>query len=583
MHIIQEYLRLTEPVKKHWGLLAAIYLLDIVKISCTMVQPIIFSYYIIDRVIKDGEYQLLMPMILISGGLILLGFLLDLASSVLLRFSYIRTTLETRDFILAHMRRVAIYDIEKESPAKYQMLLGDDTHIMSTFFNYVAYELFSQVFMLVFGISALFLMNWMLGLAGLVIIILLLGVPSLVSRPLLKHLGRVRTHREEIGQILFETVEGSKEVKTLGLEEWEREKNQKVYEGLIKSSVLDSFFQSISSETTRFVVGLVMILVYWVGANLVNEGSLTVGLLVLSVMYLEQTLRRLQIINQKFGDYQNANVSAGRVVDFLKVPPEHHLVVRHDPGVIKNAPPNGDIVRTENLSLRLNDVDILKDVNLTVPRGSKVALIGLSGSGKTSLYKMLLGFIPLQYGDIIIDNLSIKNFSRKDLNTYFGWVSQAPFLFKGTLYENIILGDLNATEDDVYTAAVNANLKSLLDKLPNGLHTEFSNKGLQLSGGERQRIVIARMMLKKPKVLLLDEPTSALDRLTERDVIEALDNLMTGQTTIVSTHRLETIRNADVIYVIEEGRIIASGKHRELLEDSTEYNRMVKIFEDERR
>jgi ABC-type multidrug transport system fused ATPase/permease subunit len=220
----------------------------------------------------------------------------------------------------------------------------------------------------------------------------------------------------------------------------------------------------------------------------------------------------------------------------------------------------------------------LKDIRCSIAEGQTIALIGRSGSGKTTLLRTLVGFLPEYTGQILIGQQPLSEMTRKELNQKMGIIFQDPFIFKGTLYDNISLGDLSATEEEVYEAACQAKLGEWIDQLPHGLYTEVDQKGAKLSGGQRQRIALARMFLKKPDILLLDEPTSALDQLTEKEIMNALGQLMKGKTTVIATHRLQTIINADQIIVFEEGRIIEAGTHEQLLQQSARYAQMLASF-----
>ena len=217
---------------------------------------------------------------------------------------------------------------------------------------------------------------------------------------------------------------------------------------------------------------------------------------------------------------------------------------------------------------------VLNDISLEIPKGQKVALVGPSGGGKTTICHLIPNFYPITKGEILIDDYNIQDLSFSSLRNNIGIVQQDVFLFNGTIMENIKYGKLDATDEEVYEAARKANIHDYILTLDEGYDTQIGERGVKLSGGQKQRLSIARVFLKNPSILILDEATSALDNATEAYIQAALDELAKGRTTLIVAHRLSTIKNADMIYVISEGKILEKGTHEELLQSMGEYHKL---------
>jgi len=303
----------------------------------------------------------------------------------------------------------------------------------------------------------------------------------------------------------------------------------------------------------------------WIGAQDVARGEITSGNLAAFIFYAVVVAGSLGALSEVYGDLQRA---AGAVERLMQIWITNDSILLNSP-VEKTAAPN------LSASLTLENIDfsypshpnklVLQDLNLKVNSGEKVAIVGPTGAGKTTIFELLLRFYEPQSGKISIDGINIGELHPEILRGYFALVSQEPQLFTGTVRENIAYGLPEATELQIEEAAKNAYAHEFIMELPQGYATDLGNRGIRLSGGQRQRIVIARALLKNPKILLLDEATSSLDARSEQQVHQALEKLMIGRTTLVIAHRLSTVVNADRIVVLEKGKIIAIGTHNQLL------------------
>jgi ABC-type multidrug transport system fused ATPase/permease subunit len=311
-------------------------------------------------------------------------------------------------------------------------------------------------------------------------------------------------------------------------------------------------------------------LVLAVGGMHVLQGSLTVGSLLVAIAYLGAVYNPLSSIAHTIATLQHARVSARRVRDILALAPEPFDV----PGAVPAARVRGDI-RFDGVHFGYEpNRPILENVTFHARPGELVAIVGLTGAGKTTLARLLLRFLEPTSGSISIDGLNLGDYDLRGLRERIAMVPQEPVLFEGTIAENVRYGRLEATNAEVEAAARAAQLHDFVSRLPHGYETPVAEAGATLSGGERQRIGIARALLKDAPILMLDEPTSSLDAVSEGRVFEALARLREGRTTLVIAHRLSTIRDASRILVLDGGRLAAQGTHDQLLASNALYRRM---------
>ncbi|WP_162341703.1 ABC transporter ATP-binding protein [Paenibacillus paridis] len=562
MQSIRLFMRLTPYVRIRWPLTAAAYACALLSLTCQLAQPYLFLM-LIDRVLTGGERELLAPLLLASGGLAISSMLLGTVQAAMFRYLGIRHTLDLREVILAHLRRLPMAEIERHGAGKYSALMGMDTATMGNFLNHVVKELLSQWYTLLFALAVIFYLDWQLALAALAVIPILLAIPRMFRSLIMRHTGAVRAHNEEIGTYLYESIEGSREIRIHGLERWERERNEARYRNLVGASVKDTLYRVLSAHSGSLAVSGIVVLVYGFGSGRVMDGTMTIGMLVALVQYLNNALAPVQAMNHFVGELQGGEVAMKRIEEFLCSPEEP--MPREGAAEEVTGQPWLPTVEAEGLTVLGGEQTILDGVDFALKEGQTAAFVGRSGSGKSTLFRAILGFMPVETGVIRLGGVPHTAWTREFLNRRIGAVFQESFLFAGSIRDNIAIGRLDATDEEIYEAACKADLGSWIDSQPDGLATAVGHRGDGLSGGQRQRVAIARVFLQRPEVLILDEPTSALDRGTEGQVLEALAELMKGKTTLISTHKLQTVEGADMIYVMEAGEMTDKGSHAELL------------------
>lgn len=377
----------------------------------------------------------------------------------------------------------------------------------------------------------------------------------------------------ETNTIVEETFQSFSIVKAFANEWFESIRYGKSIDEVVKVSLS---FAKVRGLFFMFIITILfggIFFILWRGALLVEQGQMEVGDLFSFIMYTALIGGAIASFGTLYASIAQAIGATERIQKILVSGTE---VTIPNKGNIKSINLDGKIEYKDvrfSYPTRL-EMEVLKGINLVVNPGEKVALVGQSGSGKSTIVQLLMSFYEIEQGDIIIDNKSIKDYDLLALRKNIGVVPQEVILFGGTIEENIRYGNPNASEEEVRSAADQSNSLEFIDKFPDGMQTIVGDRGIKLSGGQRQRIAIARAILKDPKILLLDEATSSLDTESERIVQEALDRLMHGRTSIIIAHRLATIRNVDRIYVLDDGLIVEEGSHDVLStnEDGVYYN-----------
>lgn len=367
--------------------------------------------------------------------------------------------------------------------------------------------------------------------------------------------------RGEMTALIEETVGHMKVVKAFGYEEKSREKFEQINERLKTCGIKALFFSSITNPCTRFVNSVVYTLVGIVGAFSAVAGVLSVGQLSCFLSYANQYTKPFNEISGVIAELQSALASAKRLFELIDAEPE---TPDHEDAVVLTRADGS--VELDHVSFSyVPEIKLIEDLNLSVRTGQKIAIVGKTGCGKTTLINLLMRFYDVNQGRIIVSGHEIRDLTRDSLRASFGMVLQDTWLKAGTIRENIAYGKPSASEYEIVSAAVAAHADGFIKRMPNGYDTPVSEDGGNLSQGQKQLLCIARAMLSLPSMLILDEATSSIDTRTEVYVQKAFDEMMKGRTSFVVAHRLSTIRQADLILVMDSGHIIEQGRHEELL------------------
>ena len=427
---------------------------------------------------------------------------------------------------------------------------------------------------IIIALSIMFFLDVKLTLAALFIFpFYILTVYVFFGR--LRKLTRERSQAlAEVQGFLHERVQGISVVKSFAIEDNEAKNFDKKNTNFLTRALKHTRWNAYSFAAINTVTDIGPIIVIGVGAYLAISGSITVGILAAFVGYLELLFGPLRRLVASFTTLTQSFASMDRVFQLIDEDYDIKNGVGAQPIEIKQGR-----IDIDHVSFQYNDNEapILKDINLSIEKGETVAFVGMSGGGKSTLINLIPRFYDVTSGQILIDGHNIKDFLTGSLRNQIGLVQQDNILFSDTVKENILLGRPTATDEEVVEAAKMANAHDFIMNLPQGYDTEVGERGVKLSGGQKQRLSIARIFLNNPPILILDEATSALDLESESIIQEALDVLSKDRTTLIVAHRLSTITHADKICVIENGHIVETGTHRELIAKQGAYEHLYSI------
>ncbi|HDA9287056.1 SAV1866 family putative multidrug efflux ABC transporter [Staphylococcus aureus] len=427
---------------------------------------------------------------------------------------------------------------------------------------------------IIIALSIMFFLDVKLTLAALFIFpFYILTVYVFFGR--LRKLTRERSQAlAEVQGFLHERVQGISVVKSFAIEDNEAKNFDKKNTNFLTRALKHTRWNAYSFAAINTVTDIGPIIVIGVGAYLAISGSITVGTLAAFVGYLELLFGPLRRLVASFTTLTQSFASMDRVFQLIDEDYDIKNGVGAQPIEIKQGR-----IDIDHVSFQYNDNEapILKDINLSIEKGETVAFVGISGGGKSTLINLIPRFYDVTSGQILIDGHNIKDFLTGSLRNQIGLVQQDNILFSDTVKENILLGRPTATDEEVVEAAKMANAHDFIMNLPQGYDTEVGERGVKLSGGQKQRLSIARIFLNNPPILILDEATSALDLESESIIQEALDVLSKDRTTLIVAHRLSTITHADKIVVIENGHIVETGTHRELIAKQGAYEHLYSI------
>jgi len=430
-------------------------------------------------------------------------------------------------------------------------------------------QLFSGIMTIIGTIGLMLSINPGMGFAVILLTPLSLFVASFISRKTYRKFTEQTEIKGEMGGLIEELLGNQKLIKTFSYEDRALERFMEVNERLHECGVMAQFYSSLTNPCTRFVNNMVYAAVGILGAISAIRGRLSVGQLTSFLSYANQYTKPFNEITGVITEFQSALASAKRVFDLIDLEPESSD--EHLPADILA----DGRVRLENVYFSYDkNTPLIEDLNLDVKPGSRIAIVGPTGSGKTTVINLLMRFYDIDKGKIEVSGVDINKMQRRTLRSMYGMVLQDTWLFEGTVRDNIAYGKEDATEEEIINAAKASYAHSFIKRLPNGYDTVITKEGANLSQGQRQLLSIARVMLIKPPMLILDEATSNIDTRTEIHIQKAFARLMEGRTSFIVAHRLSTIKEADLILVMNQGRIIEQGTHEELLKKKGFYHKL---------
>lgn len=450
---------------------------------------------------------------------------------------------------------------------------GDVNEVENSIMNSLEMLIKNPVLILV-SLGIMIYMSWSLTLFVLVMLPFAGLLTGRIGKGLKKPSRRAQDKMGEILSTIDESLSGLTIIKAFNAEKKMEKRFAKETDDYYKTMNRLMWRNYLAHPVSEFLGTAVIIIVLWYGGRLIlkNEGGMAPENFITYLVFFYSIINPAKAFSSAFYSIEKGMASVDRIDAILMAEDK----IREKGNAISKADFNAGI-EFRNVSFAYHKDIIIKNINLTIPKGKTVALVGKSGSGKTTFVKLIPRFWDVSSGDIFIDGVNIKELKLSDLRGLMGYVSQEPVLFNDTFENNISFGVDNATSEQVTKAATVAHAHDFIVESANGYQTKVGDLGQKLSGGQRQRVSIARAVLKNPPILILDEATSSLDTESEKLVQEALQSLMKNRTSIVIAHRLSTIKNADLIVVFHKGEVVEQGTHDELLEKKGEYYHLHKI------
>ncbi|MFP3893680.1 ABC transporter ATP-binding protein [Exiguobacterium indicum] len=479
-----------------------------------------------------------------------------------------RIVANLRTLLWKHLLTLSIPFYDETKSGELVSRLNSDATTLQQLLSEQLVRLLTSLVSIIGAITILFFLDWQMTL----VMVIAVPVTLLIIIPLVRKLHKIsrETQKELAGLSGFfaEMLGEVRLVKSQATESYELDRGKTRIENLYGYGVKEGRIQALLLPIFNVTLTTMLILIIGFGAYRVATNQITAGELVAFSLYLFQIMTPLVTMTEFITKLQKARGATERIIELLDETPEA-------PGALVAPRPFTDVT-VDHLSFGYNETPILLDVSFTLPRGKTTAIVGPSGSGKTTLFAILERFYQPTSGQIRLGDQSITDLTLSSWRQAIGYVAQDSPVLSGTIRDNLIYGLAeDVSEDKIREAARMANADTFIERFPEGYATEIGERGVKLSGGQRQRIAIARALLRDPEILLLDEATSSLDSESERVVQEALERLMVGRTTFVIAHRLATVRHADQIIVLEDGRISGIGTHDRLVVVNPLYNKLV--------
>lgn len=542
---------------------------SLIQIAATLTAPVVIGNTI-DFIIGEGnvDFGIILQNAGILGGLIGAAVLFQYISTLLINKASYSAVKDLRETAFSKLNSVPLSVIDTNSHGDLMSRVGTDIDQISDGLIQGFSQLFSGVVTIVGTLAFMLSYNWLIAVIVVLLTPLSLFVAYFIAKGCHKMFAEQAKKRGELSGLSTEMLTNQKIVKLFAYEKRAEERFGVINGELKIAGQNAAFYSAMVNPCTRFVNNVVYVVVCILGAYLVIRGNgvlgmsaFTVGGLSCCLSYANQYTKPFNEITGVVTELQTATAAATRVFDLLETPDQPS-----DDRLPDLTDVNGNIEIKDVYFSYVKENPLIQGFSLSVKSGQKIAIVGPTGCGKTTLINLLMRFYDVDSGEIAVEGENINEVTRKSLRESYGMVLQETWLKKGTIRENIAYGKPDATEEEIIEAAKSARVHNFIMKTEKGYDTELGEDGGNISQGQKQLLCIARIMLNTPPMLILDEATSSIDTRTEIKIQQAFGNLMKGKTSFIVAHRLSTIKNADVILVMNKGNVIEKGRHEELLE-----------------
>lgn len=492
-----------------------------------------------------------------------------------------KITYRMRREISEKINRLPMNFFDKKQTGEVLSIVTNDVDTLSMSLNQSATQLITSATTIIGILIMMFSINWIMTIVALLILPISMVIVSIIVKHSQKHFRNQQDYLGHVNGQVEETFGGVNIVQAFNNEQETIDTFEQSNEMLYKSAWKSQFLSGLMQPIMQFVGNLGYVAIAVLGGYFVINGSIAVGDIQSFIQYVRSFTQPITQVAQVSNMLQAMAAAAERVFEFLGEPEEEQTAKEHA-SLTETVTDSEGRQQAVTRNVTINDVDgevefdhvhfgynpnkiIINDFSADIKQGQKIAIVGPTGAGKTTMVKLLMRFYDVNEGAILVDGYNIKDFDRSELRELFGMVLQDTWLFSGTIMENIRYGKLDATDDEVIAAAKAAHVHHFVQTLPDGYNMVLNEEASNVSQGQKQLLTIARTILADPKILILDEATSSVDTRTEVRIQKAMDNLMKGRTSFVIAHRLSTIRDADLILVMRDGDIVEQGTHEELL------------------
>ena len=567
--------RIFRQLKSYWFLIALSVLMAVITVAGNLIAPILFGDAINCMVRNDTDFEKIYFYFALIGASIILTCLAQWLLNIINNKIAYSVTEDIRREIFGHIQRLTLKYLD-EHP--YGDIVSRNIADVDQFADGLLMgftQFFTGILTIVGALVMMFVYNWIIAIAVFVLTPLSLFIARFISTKTYRLFRKNSQIRGEQTAFIDEMVGNLKVVKAFSHEGENIEKFDEINGRLAKSSLDATFYSSLPNPTTRFVNALVYAAVALAGAltiifNLPLPFVFDVGRLSTLLSYANQYTKPFNEITGVITELQNAIACAGRIYELLDEPEQ----IPDNEGAKELGCAEGEVL-FKNVSFSYTeDKKLIENLNISALAGQRIAIVGPTGCGKTTLINLLMRFYDVDDGAIFVDGNDIREVTRHSLRKNYGMVLQDTWLKSGTIRQNIAMGKPDATDEEIIEAAQNAHSHKFIMQLENGYDTMISEDGGNLSQGQKQLLCITRIMLSLPPMLILDEATSSIDTRTEMQIQSAFTEMMKGRTCFIVAHRLSTVKNADLILVMKDGKIIEQGKHDELIALGGFYNKL---------